>query len=153
MKIKVILREDVERLGKEGEIKEVSLGYFRNFLFPNKLAIEATPANLKELEKKKEILKKKEEKKKEYYKELKEKLSKITLTVSKKVGEEGKIFGSLTKEEIQSLLKEKYGIEVEKRKIEIPQNVRSIGTHKVNIKLSSEIEAELEINIIPEEEK
>lgn len=153
MKIKIILTEDVERLGKEGEIKEVSAGYFRNFLIPRHLAVEATPANLKELEIKKKSLKKKGEKKTEEYQHLKEKLEGIILTVFKKVGEEGKIFGSVTKEEIHSILKEKYNIEIEKRKIDIPPNIRSVGIHKINLRLSPEIESEIEINIQPEEEK
>lgn len=152
MKVKVILKEDVERLGKAGEVKEVSGGYFRNFLLPNKLAIEATPANLKQLEKIKEMLRKKEEKKRLEYLALKEKLEKITLVVPKKTGEEGKIFGSVTKEEIQSLLKENYNIEIEKKKIEIPPDIRSTGIHKINIKISSDIKANMEINIVAEEE-
>lgn len=143
--MKVILLSDVKGLGKAGETANASDGYARNFLFPKELAIEATPANLKNLEKKQLAAAEKEEENKREAEEQAKELSSITLKIKAKGGEGGRLFGSVTAQEIADEALAQYKIKLDKKKIELTQPIKQVGNHKVKVKLYQEIAAELDI--------
>ncbi len=146
--MKVILLTDVKKIGKKGELINVKDGYARNFLFPKKAAIEATPANLKKYENEK---KHKQQKEQEIYEEaekLGDKLSKITLTIETKAGDNGKLFGSITTKEITDLIEKQHKIKLDKRKVELSNPIKTTGEYKAKVKLHTKVTAE--INIIVE---
>jgi len=146
--MKVILLEDIKGVGKKEQIINAADGYARNFLFPKKLALEANPANLAELERKH----KKEDKKRaddiESAKKIKEKLESITLLLHVKTGETGKLFGSVTNAEIAEELLRQHGIELDKKKISIPVPIKNVGEASAHAKIHMEINAEIKINVI-----
>lgn len=137
--MKVILIQDVKNLGNKGDVVNASDGYARNYLFPKKLAIEATQQNLKNLE----IMKEKENKQKELEKQKAkahgDKLDKKPLTIFAKAGEKGRLFGSITSMEIASAIEEQVGIKIDKRKIELPEPIKNLGEYKVKVKLHPEV--------------
>ena len=145
--MKVILIEDVKSLGKKGEIVNVSDGYARNSLFPKKYALEATPKNINDLK-----LQKAHEEKvaqeilaeaKAFAEELKDK--KVELSV--KVGEGGKVFGSISSKEIQEAAKTQLGYEIDKKKMQLPNPIKALGTTMVPIKLHPKVTAELRVMV------
>jgi large subunit ribosomal protein L9 len=144
--MKVILLQDVKGQGKAGEIKEVSEGYARNFLFPKGLAKEANAANLNALEAKKAHEQKKAQQQLEEAKKLAAILNETTVTIVAKVGEGGKIFGAITAKQIAEAL-EKQKLVVDKRKIHLDEPIRSLGTTVVPVKLHPEVTASLRVHI------
>ncbi len=145
--MKVILLEDIKGVGKKDQIINAADGYAKNFLFAKNKAIEATQNNLKQLENKKKV---EETRKAEEYqkaKELGEKLDKITVTVSVKTGNNGKIFGSITNKEIGAALKEQHNIDIDKKKIIINTPIKAIGEKTVDIKLHSKVTSKLTVKI------
>jgi len=144
----VILLEDVKKLGKKGDLVDVSDGYARNFLFPRNLAKEATEGSLKQLKQEKDALAKKKQKELEQAKELAKVLSNTTVTLKVKAGEQGKLFGSVTSKDISEALKKQYNIEVDRRKIELQEPIKSLGSYKVDIKLAPEVDAKLSVKIV-----
>ena len=146
--MKVILLENVKGVGKKDEIINANDGYARNFLLPRKLAVEANNTNLTKLKAKQEsnAFKKGEEKKEA--EEIKEKLSKITLEIKVKAGENGKIFGGVTAKEISEQLETQYKISIDKRRIELKDTIKSLGFFDVNIKLFEGVNGNLKIKII-----
>jgi len=148
--MKVILQEDVKALGKKGQIVEVKEGYARNFLFPKNLAVEATDKNLKELNRQKKIKEQKAEKEFLEAKELAEKIKGITVTLQVKSGENGKLFGAVTSKDIAENLIKKHKLKIDKRKIELKENIKSLGTYEVSIKLHPKVLAELTVKVITE---
>jgi large subunit ribosomal protein L9 len=143
--MKVILLEDVKNVGKKGALINAKDGYANNFLFPKKLAIEATPANLKNLENAK---KKQEEHEREVFEEakkLEEELMKITIVIKTKAGENGKLFGSITTKEIAEHLEEKNGMNIDKRKFELDEAIKSVGEYSVRIKLHPKVVAKIQV--------
>src|SRR5699024_261764 len=140
--MKVIFIEDVKGKGKKGEVKKVSLGYARNYLFKNKLAIEATPGNLKALKKQQE----KKQQKKEAQKE--EAVSKLTVEIKAKAGEGGRLFGSITNKQIADVLKKEHGYKIDRRKIELDQPIRSLGHTVVPVKLHPEVSGSVKVHVI-----
>ncbi len=147
--MKVIFIKDVKGKGKQGEVKNVSEGYARNYLFPNNLAKEANKGNLKTLEKKKESKKKQAEEERLEAVKLKDELEKLTIELSTKAGEGGRLFGSITSKQIAAVLKEK-GYKVDKRKIELSEPIRSLGYTNVPIKLHPEVTATLKVHVSEE---
>jgi large subunit ribosomal protein L9 len=142
--MKVILRDDVEKLGKCGEVVEVKDGYGRNFLIARNLAIPATKGNLKaihEVGKQKQI---RDLKKKRQEERLKIQLEKISCTAEVRVGEEDKVFGSVTAQDISELLKEK-GFEIDRHKIVLETPIKALGVYTVPIKVSSDVVANLKV--------
>ncbi|SET10027.1 50S ribosomal protein L9 [Anaerobranca gottschalkii] len=147
--MKVIMLQTVKKVGKQGEIIEVSEGYARNFLIPKGYAVEASKGNVKVLDDKKQAEQRKKEKELKEAKEYAEKISNMELEILTKAGEGGKLFGSVTTKEIASLLEEK-GIKVDKRKIELSEPIKSTGEYNVTIKLHPEITATVKLVIIPQ---
>lgn len=145
--MKVILLKDVKGLGKEGELVNAKTGYARNFLLPKGEAIEATPANVKKW---KEEQKEKAEKKEEEYQEaveLKKKIENINITIQSKAGEGGRLFGSITSSDIANKLKKDHKINIDKRKIELKENIKSLGTTQVDVRVYPELTALLRVNV------
>lgn len=145
--MKVILLQDIKNVGKKDEIINSSDGYARNYLFPKKLAVEATKDNLNQLKARQETAKRKKEQEKEEAKQLAEKLKKITLSIQVKAGENGKIFGGVTAKEIAENLKEQQNIEIDKKKIIVKETIKALGNYSVEIKLYEGISANLAVSV------
>ncbi|MCP2520390.1 50S ribosomal protein L9 [Candidatus Aminicenantes bacterium AC-335-B20] len=150
--MKVILKEDVPNLGRKGDIVEVAPGYGRNYLIPKKMAIEVTPSNLKMIEIERKAILKRIEKEKLSAEELAKRLSEVKLTFYKKAGEKDVIFGSVTSHDIQEAL-EKLGYKIDKKKIVIEEPIKRLGNYSVPIKIYHDIIAEINIEVLREEEK
>ena len=145
--MKVILIEDVKSLGKKGQLVEVNDGYARNFILAKKLGLEATPKNLNDLK-----LKKANDEKvaKEIYEEAKafgERLKEMAVNVTIKTGEGGKIFGSVSSKEIATACKEQHGIEIDKKKIQLPESLKNFGSYEVTVKLHPQVAAKLTVKV------
>jgi large subunit ribosomal protein L9 len=150
--VKIILKEDLEKLGKAGEVVEVKDGYARNFLVPRNLAVAATKGNLSSIEK---ILKEKELKENKRKKEalaLRDKVEGISCTAEVLVGEEDKVFGSVTTIEISRMLKDK-GFFIDKRSIEMDEPIKALGVYSVPVRLHPEVTASLKLWVVKKEEK
>ena len=143
--MKVILIEDVKSLGKKGEIVNVNDGYARNFILAKKLGLEASPKNLNDLK-----LKKANEEKvaKELHEEavaFAEQLSRMEVKVSIKAGEGGKLFGSISSKEIAAAAQKQLGVDIDKKKMQLPSPIKAVGTHMVPIKLHPKVTAQLKV--------
>ena len=143
----VILNKDVKGTGKAGDVVKVSDGYARNMLIPKGLATEATQGNIRHLEKQKAIAAEKMAEEKAAAKEQAEKIGNLTVTIKTKAGDGGKIFGSITSKDIAEGLKSQHGIEVDKKKIQLSSPIKQTGEMSVDIKLYSEVSAELKVKI------
>ncbi|HHY71082.1 MAG TPA: 50S ribosomal protein L9 [Thermoanaerobacterales bacterium] len=146
--MKIILLEDVKKLGKKGDLVSVADGYARNYLLPRNLAEEATAGGIKQLKQEKAALENKKKKEKELAQEIAEKLSKAKVTLKVKSGDQGKLFGSVTSKDISEALKKQYKVEVDRRKIELSEPIKTLGSYEVDIKLVPEVEAKLTLKII-----
>lgn len=147
--MKVILLADVGSLGKKGETKEVKEGFARNYLFPKNLAVPATPQNLKALEQQQQALKRKESKLKAEAEKIAKKLQEISCTIPVKVGEENRLFGSVTSQHIADALS-KLGFRIPKKDIELETPIKTLGTHEVRIKLHPQVSVNLKVNVVSE---
>jgi ribosomal protein L9 len=145
--MKVILTEDVTNLGKKNSVVNVSDGYARNFLFPRKLAVEANEANMARLKRVRDEEEKRIQKERDEAKALAERLNKLEVILKVKAGESGKLFGSVTSKDIADALKEQYGIELDKRKIDLKDAIKTTGVFEINVKLYQEIDARLKIRV------
>ena len=148
--MKVILLQDVKSLGKKGEIVNVNDGYARNFILPKKMGVEATGKNLNDLKLQKINEKKVAQEHLDAAKELAGKLGEGKVELAIKVGEGGRTFGSVSSKEIAAAVKEQMGLDVDKKKIQLKEAIKSLGTHIVNVKLHPEVTAELKV-IVKEE--
>lgn len=144
--MEVILKEDIPSLGKAGDVVKVAEGYARNFLLPQKKALEATSSALKALAREKEVQEKKLKKLGEEATKLKEKLDALTLVITQNVGEQDKLFGAVTSEDIITALG-KEGFSVDKKKIVLDEPIKSLGIFPVPIKLSSDVEATIKVHV------
>lgn len=147
--MKVILREDIKSLGKSGEEKEVKRGFAVNYLIPLKKAYPATTQYLKIYENEKKLNEKKLEKVVKEAEELKEKLTNLSLNINVKTGEDEKMFGSVTSQDIIEKLKEN-GVNLSKKQIILEETIKKLGIYHVPVKLTPEIETELKVWIIKE---
>lgn len=145
--MKVILQSDVKGTGKKGQILEVADGFARNFLFPKKLAIEATTGNIQDVSHKKEVEQRRKEKEKEDAIKLGLKLNALLIEVKTKTGEGGRLFGSVTSKEITEALKKQHGVEVDKRKLEIKDPIKTLGDFEVHVKVHPEVVAKLQVHV------
>jgi large subunit ribosomal protein L9 len=147
--MKVILRQNYESLGQVGDVVDVKDGFALNFLLPRKIAYSALKGNIAALEEEKKSLAKKSEQELKAAETLASELEKVSVTIPVQVGEEDKIFGTVTTQMISDSLKEK-GYEIDKRKIEIPEQIKSLGIYGVNIKLHSSVEAKIKVWVVRE---
>lgn len=145
--MKVILTQDVKGKGKKGQLLEISDGYARNFLLPRKLAVEATADAINTMKMNDKATQERIAKEKAAALEISHKLREMTLVVTAKGGGAGRLFGSVTNQEIADALKEKSGIALDKRKIVISDPIKSVGTYTVQCKLGYEINAPLTVKI------
>lgn len=146
--MKVILKADIKGVGKKDQIINASDGYARNFLFPKNLAVEANKENMSKLKAKEDSNAYKKSQEKEEAKKIADKMSKILLKVPVKAGENGKIFGGVSAKEISDLLKANYDIIVDKKKIQLKETIKELGTKTISIKLYEDVVAKLKIDII-----
>jgi len=147
--VEVILLRDHEKLGKAGDIVRVKMGYARNYLIPEGIAVFDTPKNRKLLEEKIRAERLKYEREKVIAEELKEKLESRSFTITKPVGEEGKLFGSVTHTDIANTLKEA-GFNVDKHNIKIGEPIKEIGVYTVEVTLHPEVKAKVKIWVVEE---
>jgi large subunit ribosomal protein L9 len=145
--MEVILRQAVENLGKPGDVVKVSNGYARNFLLPRGVAFEATPGNLKRIEQEKERLEAAENERRTAAQTLAERLEQVSLTFSARVGEEGKLFGSVTAADIVQQL-ETQGFQIEKRQIDLHEPLRTLGVFRVPVRLHADVKPEIKVWVI-----
>ena len=145
--MKVILLEDVKALGKKGEVVEVNDGYARNFLLKTKKGVEATNKNLNDLKLQRANEDKIAQENLEKAQELGKKLSagKVELTI--KTGEGGKVFGSVSSKEIAQAVEEQMGLKIDKKKIQLKDQIKSLGMHNVPVKLHPKVTAELKVSV------
>ena len=145
--MKVILLQDVKSLGKEGEIVNVNDGYARNFIIPKKLGVEANSKNMNDLKLKKNNEEKIAKENKEAAEKLAGELKAGQVELKIKVGEGGKAFGSVSAKEIAAAVKDQMGLDVDKKKIQLKETLKTLGTHIVPVKLHPEVTAELKVEI------
>jgi len=148
--MQVILIKDVESLGQSGETVRVKNGYARNYLIPQGLAMIATKSNLALIENKLKTVELKEAKSRENLESLANELNKIKLSYSLKAGEDEKLFGSVTSQMISDSCQE-LGFTVDKKEIHIEESIKTLGTHKVTVKLGPEIEAKIKVKVKADE--
>lgn len=146
----VILKENVENLGRIGDVVKVADGYARNFLIPNKKVVAANENNLSAIEHQKKMLEKKRAAEKQSAEEISKKIAAFTCNISRKVGEKDKLFGSVTANDIADAL-QAGGITIEKRLIHIKDPIKALGVHSVEIKLLPEVVTNLKVWVVKEE--
>ena len=147
--MEVILRENVEGLGKRGDIVRVKDGYARNYLIPRRLAVPVTDGNIKQIELEKKNWALKHQKEIEAAEAIKDIIEKITITVTKKAGENNQLFGSVTAQDIADALK-KEKVDIDKKKIELPEHIKELGTFPVKIKIHPEVVVETKVYVVSE---
>jgi len=146
--MKIILKQNIEKIGQVGDVVEVSDGFARNFLIPQDKAISFTIGNFKQIE----YLKKQEAEQREgelkEVKELAEKINNTSLEIKVKAGEEGKLFGSVTSKDIVETLLKEHGIELDKKKINLKESLKKLGAHTVPVNLYKDITPQIKVNLI-----
>ncbi|WP_306485013.1 50S ribosomal protein L9 [Anaerococcus sp.] len=148
--MKVILTDNIVRVGVKGDLVDVKSGYFRNFLDPQGKAVKATKENMAELEKMREELKKEEAENRKEAEALKEKIEALTITKQVRVGEDDKLFGSVTNKDIAESLAEE-GIEIDRKRIEGVEKIEGLGEFVLNARLYEGVNADLKVNVVAEE--
>ena len=148
--MEIILREDIEKLGGRGDVVKVASGYARNFLLPKKLAVAATDANRKIVEQERQAHLRKEAKQIGEAQELATLVGAVTVTIARKAGENDQLFGSVTAADLSDALAAK-NYNVERRKIHLEEPIRTLGEHKVTVRLHREVTAEITVNVTREE--
>jgi large subunit ribosomal protein L9 len=149
--MKVILKQDVENVGRKSDIVNVAAGYGRNFLIPRKLALEVTSSNLKMVEIERSALKKKVEQEHRSNRDLIQKLNQVTISFSRKAGEKDHIFGSVSAGDIKEAL-EKLGFEIDKKRIVLDEPLKRLGNYTVTVKVHQDDKTEIKVAIVKEEE-
>ena len=145
--MEVILKQDVKGTGKAGQVVKVSDGYARNKLIPGGLAVEATPANKKAIEREKAKAKEKYEAEKAAALDLSQQLADKIIVVKTKVGESGRLFGAITSKEVAAAITEQTGVEVDKRKIVLDKPIKETGVETIEIKLFQDVKAKVVVKI------
>jgi len=147
--MKIILLDDVQKLGRRGEVRDVSDGYARNFLIPQKLALSATAGNLKNLEHIKKQANAKADRIKGDAEALREKIEALTYEERRQASEEGKLFGSVTSQDVAAFL-EQHGLSIERRRIHIDEPIKALGEAVVPIRLHADVTAQLKVSVVRE---
>ena len=146
--MEVVLLEDVKALGKKGQIERVNDGYARNFILPKKLGIEATSKNLNDLKLQKANADKIAAEQLQAAKDLAADLAEKSITLSIKAGEGGKAFGSVSSKEITKAIQDQLGMEIDKKKLVLPEPLKTFGTHEVPIKLHRDVTGKLAVKVV-----
>ncbi len=147
--MKVILREDVDKLGTAGEIVKVADGYGRNFLIPKQLAVPADLRNVRTLEHDKRAIEARAKKARKAAESLAEKVAAVSLTLPARAGEEGKLFGAITSRDIAVAL-EKAGVPVDRKLVQLAEPIKQLGDYKVKVRLGADIVPEISVSVVPE---
>jgi large subunit ribosomal protein L9 len=151
--MKVILLQDVDGLGKAGDLKDVANGYARNYLLPRRLAAGATPGLVANRAQRVAAEQRKLEKQAEENRQRAERLSQVTLTFKAKVGSQGRLYGSITSADIAEALREAENIVIDRRMIGLPEPIRSLGTFNVPVKVATHMEPTISVNVVDESGK
>ena len=147
--MRVILKREVRGLGRPGDVKDVADGYAQNFLLPKGLAIEATAAQMKQLAQERQTDKLKKDRAHADAEELAARLAAITLVFKLQAGEQGKTFGSVTNKDIAEALKREHRMDIDRTKIQLPDPLRTLGAHTVEVRLMPDVRAKLTIAVEP----
>ncbi len=145
--MEIVLLEDVKALGKKGQIVRVNDGYARNFILPKKLGVEATAKNLNDLKLQKANAEKVAAEQLAEAKALAEKIGELSVTLKMKAGEGGRAFGSVSSKEIAVAAKDQLGLEIDKKKMVLPEAIKTFGTHEVPVKLHKDVTAKLTVKV------
>ena len=145
--MKVILKADIKGVGKKDEVINASDGYARNFLFPKNLAVEANPENMSKLKAQKDATQFRKNNEKEDAKMLAEKLTKITVRIEVKAGENGKIFGGVSAKDISENLDKQHKIKVDKKKIDLKETIKTLGVHNVGVRLYEGVSGTIKVDV------
>ncbi|MGI6610231.1 MAG: 50S ribosomal protein L9 [Limnochordia bacterium] len=148
--MRIILTQDVEKIGNRGDIVNVADGYARNYLMPRGMAIQATKANLRQWEHEKNVAGKKVLKEEEEAKALAERLSGVTVTITAKTGEGGRLFGSVTSQDVADAVQSACDVELDKRRIDMAEPIKNLGEYVVPVKLYQGVNAEVMVKVVAE---
>ena len=146
--MEVILREDIEKLGHRGEVVKVAPGYARNFLLPKRLAVTATTANKKIVDQERAAYLRREAKVKDEAADLAKMMSGVTLTIARKAGEEGHLFGSVTAQDIVDAIQEARGIRIDRRDVHLDEPIRTVGTRMVEVEVTTGVIATVKTMVV-----
>lgn len=149
--MKVILSQDVKKLGKKGEVVEVAEGYARNFLFPKGAAVEASKGNLATVAHVKAKEEAKQEKDLKNAQEMGKKLENAVVKIASKAGDGGRLFGSVTNKEVAEQISQQFKIKVDKRKVDLKESIKSLGTYNANVKLHPQVQVEIKVSVFTQE--
>jgi large subunit ribosomal protein L9 len=147
--MEIILREDIEKLGTRGQVVKVASGYARNFLLPKRLAVPATDANRKIVDQERDAYLRREAKVKTEAEDLGKLMSGVSLTIARKAGEEGHLFGSVTAQDIVDALSAQ-NYTIERRKIQLDEPIKNVGEYKIPVRLHREVTQEVTVNVVAE---
>jgi large subunit ribosomal protein L9 len=147
--MKVILLEDVNKVGRRGEVRDVSDGYARNFLIPKKLALGATAGNLKNLEHIKKQANAKAERAKSDAEAMRVRIEALVYEERRQASEEGKLFGSVTSQDLVDFL-DKHGVKIERRRVQLDEPIKTLGESSVPVRLHADVTAQLRVNVVRE---
>jgi len=151
--MKIILLQDVDGLGKAGDLKEVADGYARNYLLRRHLAAGATPTLLTNHKQHIAAQQRKKDKELEAFRDLAERLAKVTLTFKARVGKQGRLYGSITSQDIAIGLREAEGLTVDRRMIDLSNPIRAVGSYPISVKVASKLEPKITVNVVDETEQ
>lgn len=148
--MQVLMIQNVGSVGKRGETKRVAEGYARNFLFPRNLAVPITPGTMRNLELLKHSWKRQEVKEQEEARAIAAKIDGLTIKITRKSGEKGRLFGSVTNTEIADLISKKTDLQIDKRSV-VLDHIKDLGEHEVTVKLFADVKATVKVVVLPEE--
>lgn len=148
--MEVILREEVEKLGRRGEVVKVAAGYARNFLLPQRLAVAATESNIKIVEQEKQAHLRRDAKEIGDAQDLAKMLAAVEITIAQKAGDNDQLFGSVTAQDVSTAL-EKLGYSIDRRKVHLDDAIKMLGDYKVSVKLHGEVSVELPVHVVKED--
>jgi large subunit ribosomal protein L9 len=148
--VKVILLKDVDNLGRTGDVRDVAPGYARNFLLRRGLATEATQGALKQINVLQQRRAKEDVRRLTESQQLGERLSQLEVTIPARVGEQGRLFGSVTNSDVAAALKDQHDIEIDRREITLDEPLRTLGSHTVTVRLPGQVQAQLRVSVVDE---
>ncbi|HVG95621.1 MAG TPA: 50S ribosomal protein L9 [Chloroflexota bacterium] len=148
--MKVILLKDVDHLGRIGDVKEVAPGYARNFLLPRSMVVEANAGQMKRLEQLQRQRQKEDVRRLTEAQQLAARLEALEVNIPARVGEQGRLFGSVTNQDVAAALIEQHGITLDRRDVELADPIRALGTHQVTVRLGGEVRAQVRVNVVEE---